>query len=96
LGSRKEAREALQAVISYFINKLGRINYASYGKSHLLIGSGVTEAVCKSVVKIRLCGPGMQWTRDGSDGVLPLRALSLSSERWAEFWPHVAASGLER
>jgi hypothetical protein len=40
------------------------------------IGSGVTEAACKVIVKQRLCGSGMKWTEDGASVVLSLRALS--------------------
>jgi hypothetical protein len=91
-----QQRKDLQAAISYFANNLGRMNYASYRKSHLPIGSGVTEAACKSVVKTRMCGAGMKWTQSGSDVVLTLRALSLTLPRWKQFWSNVAQFGLTK
>ncbi len=36
----------------------------------LPIGSGVTEAACKSVVKERLCGSGMKWSSRGAGEVI--------------------------
>src|SRR5881394_3160999 len=49
-----EARKALQASITYFENHLSKMNYARYQKEYLPIGSGVTEAACKTVIKQRL------------------------------------------
>lgn len=88
-----KVREKLDAAISYFGNNLRRMNYASYRKGHLPIGSGITEAACKTVVKGRMCGSGMKWSQSGSDCVLTLRALSLSKGRWEQFWAHVAKFG---
>ena len=87
-------REKLEAALSYFGNNLGRMNYASYRKTNLPIGSGITEAACKTVVKSRMCGSGMKWTQSGSDGVLTLRALSLTTNRWKAFWENLAKNGL--
>ena len=53
------------------------------------IGSGVTEAACKVIVKQRLCGSGMKWTEDGAAVVLSLRTLSYTPERWDQFWSKV-------
>jgi hypothetical protein len=95
-GAPKKAAGALRAAISYFRNNLGRMNYASYRKGKLPIGSGVTEAACKSVVKTRMCGSGMQWKQSGADSVLTLRALSLAPAKWGEFWANVAKFGLRK
>jgi len=89
----KRVREHLDAAISYIENNSSRMNYASYRKSHLPIGSGITEAACKTVVKNRMCGSGMKWTQSGSDSVLSLRALALTTTRWEEFWANVAKFG---
>jgi len=92
-GLSAGVKEDLQAAISYFENNLGRMNYASYRKSKLPIGSGITEAACKTVVKERMCGSGMKWSQNGSDCVLTLRALALSKGRWEEFWQKMAQFG---
>ena len=97
-GKKLSARvsENLRAAESYFTNNLERMNYASYRKRHLPIGSGITEAACKTVVKARMCGSGMKWKQSGSDCVLVLRALSLSEGRWKQFWANVARFGLQK
>ena len=86
----------LQRAITYLENNLGRMNYASYRKSHLPIGSGVTEAGCKTVVKQRMCGSGMKWRETGCDTVLSLRALALSGGRWSQFWQNAAQFGFKQ
>lgn len=70
------------------------MNYAVYGAMQLPIGSGVTEAACKTLVKQRLCGSGMQWTRRGAQTVLTLRALLLSTSRWASLWTYLDKHGI--
>jgi hypothetical protein len=50
------------------------------------IGSGVTEAACKVVVKQRLCVSGARWTDRGASVVLSLRTLVLTPGHWDAFW----------
>jgi len=52
----------------------------------LPIGSGVTEAACKTLVKMRLCRSGAKWREQGAAMVLSLRALSYTPGRWQQFW----------
>ncbi|HSQ54809.1 MAG TPA: ISKra4 family transposase [Gemmata sp.] len=83
--------EDVQGAITYFANQsgAGRMDYPSRVAAHEPIGSGVTEAACKVIVKQRLCGSGMKWTEDGAAVVLSLRALSYTPERWSQFWSKV-------
>jgi hypothetical protein len=83
--------EDVQKAITYFANQsgAGRMDYASRVAANEPIGSGVTEAACKVIVKQRLCGSGMKWTEDGAAVVLSLRALSYTPERWDQFWSKV-------
>lgn len=86
-GSRtRGAAAALGAACSYFANNVERMNYSVYRAMNMPIGSGVTEAACKTLVKARLCNSGMQWTRSGAQTVLTLRALILSDSRWDSLW----------
>ena len=78
----------------YFAHNIERMNYALCGAKHLPIGSGVIEAACKSLVKLRLCGSGMKWTRSGAQTVLTLRALLLSTSRWSSLWQYFDQHGL--
>ena len=50
------------------------------------IGSGVTEAGCKVIIKQRLCQAGMRWKEKGCASVLRLRALNRTEGRWEQFW----------
>jgi hypothetical protein len=83
--------EDVQRAITYFTNQsgAGRMDYAARVAANEPIGSGVTEAACKVIVKQRLCGSGMKWTEDGAAAVLSLRALSYTPERWEQFWSKV-------
>jgi hypothetical protein len=83
--------EDVQRAITYFANQsgAGRMDYAGRVAANEPIGSGVTEAACKVIVKQRLCGSGMKWTEEGSAVVLSLRALSYTPERWGQFWSKV-------
>ncbi len=62
------------------------MKYKEYLDNNLQISSGITEAVCKLIVKQRLCNSGMRWKDAGAATVLSLRTLSYSVGRWDQFW----------
>ena len=66
--------EDVQRAITYFTNRsgAGRMDYAARVAKKEPIGSGVTEAACKVVVKQRLCCSGMKWKESGAAAVLSL------------------------
>jgi hypothetical protein len=70
------------------------MNYALFRAMAFPIGSGVTEAACKTLVKQRLCGSGMKWTRSGAPAVLTLRAILLSTSRWTSLWSYLDKNGI--
>ena len=72
--------------LGYFYYHHHQMNYAAALEHHWPIGSGVTEAACKTVVKQRLCRSGMRWKEKGAAVVLSLRALMLTPDRWRQFW----------
>lgn len=86
----------LEATITYFSNNIekNRMNYAQYVDEKLPIGSGVTEAACKTLVKQRLCGSGMRWKNKGAKVVLSLRALVQTTNRWQQFWDKIIQFGV--
>lgn len=63
-----------------------RMNYTKYQKMGYSIGSGVTEAACKAMVKQRLSQSGMRWNLDNAQGMLITRALTTTAGRWEQFW----------
>jgi hypothetical protein len=83
--------EDVQRAITYFGNqsKAGRMDYAARVAKNEPIGSGVTEAACKVIVKQRLCGSGMKWKESGAAAVLSLRCLTHTTERWDQFWAKI-------
>ena len=56
-----------------------------------MIGSGVVEAACKTLVTQRLKLSAMRWGRDGAQAVLTMRGWD-QSDRFDEAWALVAAT----
>jgi hypothetical protein len=93
--SRQAERDALEAAITYFQNQHPRMTYAENVAKNLPIGSGVTEAACKVIVKERMCvSGGRRWTERGAATVLSLRCLTHTKGRWEQFWAKVDRYGL--
>ena len=69
------------------------MNYALHLEQNLPLGSGVTEAACKTIVKQRLCCSGMKWQEAGAAIVLSLRTLVHSRGRWEQFWSKIDQYG---
>ncbi len=90
----KEVKEKLESAITYFQNHLHQMDYAQSVINHFPIGSGVTEAACKTIVKQRLCQSGMRWKEIGASIVLGLRTLVLTKERFSQFWNKINQYGL--
>lgn len=88
--------KALDRAISYFGNHLHRMNYSLHVALGIPIGSGVTEAACKTVVKQRMCGSGMKWQIPGARQILNLRTLILTEGRWEQFWQKVSQFGFAK
>jgi hypothetical protein len=82
------ARKELDAQLNYFRSHADEMQYADYVAAGLPIGSGVTEAGCKELIKARFCRSGMRWNRDSGAKVLQLRAIRLSAQ-WDSFWSKV-------
>ncbi len=91
----KTIKDNLLAAKTYFINHRGMMDYATHISGKLPIGSGVTEAACKTLVKQRLCCSGMRWKDQGAKIVLSLRALVQSNGRWQQFWDNIEQYGAQ-
>ncbi len=90
----KAAKEDLDSAITYFRNHHHQMHYEAYRRQKLPIGSGVTEAACKTLIKHRLCASGMKWLETGARMVLSLRALVLTKDRWNQFWSKIDRYGI--
>lgn len=90
-----ERKSILDSAITYFTNQRKLMKYALHVKESLPIGSGVTEAACKVIVKQRLCNSGMRWKEKGAATVLSLRTLNYSEGRWDQFWQKIDTRGFQ-
>jgi len=62
----------------YLQKRKRRMDYAGYKRRGLAVGSGVTEAACKTVFAQRLKQSGMRWQVAGGQVIVDLRVLVLS------------------
>jgi hypothetical protein len=62
----------------YLRQRASKMDYPTYRRFRLPIGSGVTEAACKIVFTQRFKQSGMKWKLDGGSDVLRLRIIALS------------------
>jgi hypothetical protein len=86
--------QAIQTSITYIGNHLPLMKYGSFVKRCFPIGSGVTEAACKTVVKARCGISGAGWAHEGVGMVLTLRTLKLSEGNWDAFWSKISRYGV--
>jgi hypothetical protein len=78
-------------VLSYFRKNRTRMRYAEWKRQGFMIGSGVVEAACKTLVAQRLKLSGMRWGKHGSQAILTMRGWD-QSDRFDEAWALVAAT----
>jgi hypothetical protein len=76
--------KAYERAYSYLKKRTHWMRYRHYRSQGLPIGSGITEAACKTVFTQRLKRSGMAWTVAGGQVILDLRVIWLSG-----VWEHV-------
>lgn len=74
----ESAQEDFDRAYNYIRRRTKFMDYAGYQALHLPIGSGVTEAACKTLFTERLKLSGMRWKKAGVSAVLQLRVIHLS------------------
>ena len=89
----QQVRDGVISAWTYFTNHRHQMDYPGFLSEGLPIGSGVTEAACKTLVKQRLCASGMRWKNKGAKVVLSLRALTNTAGRWLQFWQKIDQFG---
>jgi hypothetical protein len=80
--------KALGTELNYFRTHTAEMQYADFRAAKVPIGSGVTEAGCKELIKARFCRSGMRWKRATGAPLLQLRSIRLS-QHWDSFWAKV-------
>lgn len=73
-AANKEFRKAY----NYLRDRTRHMRYAEFRAQGLPIGSGITEAACKTVFTQRLKLSGMRWSNNGAQLILNLRVVLLS------------------
>jgi hypothetical protein len=74
----KSRVEEFRKAYQYIRRRTKLMQYYQYKRLNLPIGSGVTEAACKTIVTQRLKLSGMRWTKQGAQTILNLRVVLLS------------------
>ena len=73
-----------------YIQKRTRfLRYNEYASHHIPLGSGVTEAACKTIFTQRLKLSGMRWSFAGAQTVLNLRVILLSGTWSSTYAAHL-------
>jgi hypothetical protein len=78
-------REQYRTAYAYLRKRMRWLDYVGYRRDHLPIGSGVTEAACKTVFTQRLKQSGMTWKGEGGQWIVDLRVIHLSGV-WSEVY----------
>jgi hypothetical protein len=69
----------------------GRLDYATFRRRKLPIGSGAIESAIRRVINLRMKGNSMFWKEGNAEGMLVLRGLVLS-RRWKDEWAKISKS----
>jgi hypothetical protein len=77
-GLQGTKRAEFQKAYRYLRARMKYMRYAEYRRVGVPLGSGVTEAGCKTVYTQRLKLSGMRWHKAGAQTILNLRVLQLS------------------
>ena len=85
-----EKRKQYHKAYDYLRKRIRFLDYCEYRRNHLPIGSGVTEAACKTVFTQRLKQSGMTWSLEGGQWIVDLRVIHLSG-----IWPQVYQAYLQ-
>ncbi|MCL2824751.1 MAG: hypothetical protein FWD57_12230 [Polyangiaceae bacterium] len=81
----------LQRELAYFRANKRRMKYATIAEQGMMIGSGVVEAACKTLVTQRLKQSGMRWSSRGAQSILTPRGWD-QSDLFDKAWALVAAT----
>ena len=91
LATKHPRKEVVTRELGYFRKHKKRMNYAELKAQGFMIGSGVVEAACKTLVTQRLKQSGMRWSVPGAQAILTPRGWD-QSERFDKAWALVAAT----
>lgn len=91
LVTKHPGKPSIARELAYFRKRKARMRYAELKSKGFMIGSGVVEAACKTLVSQRLKNSGMRWSAAGAQAILTPRGWD-QSERFDQAWALVAAT----
>jgi hypothetical protein len=92
VGLRRGQREAADRLLAYISERQEMIRYPEFLAKEWQIGSGPTEATCKTLTA-RLKGSGMRWDANNAEALMALEALTQSGQ-WQAYWQsHLRQAG---
>jgi hypothetical protein len=91
LRDQNPRRKKIATALKYLRHHRHRMQYASFARRNLPIGSGIVEATCKTLVAQRLKRSGMRWRHAGGQAILTLRSFEQSG-RFDRAWQMLAAT----
>jgi hypothetical protein len=77
-GLRYGKKKTFERAYNYLRTRTKYLRYAEYQRLGLPLGSGITEAACKTIYTSRLKLSGMRWKGVGAQTILTLRVILLS------------------
>jgi hypothetical protein len=80
----KRGRPVADRLVNYVSDRREMIGYPDFQAKGWQIGSGPTEATCKTLTA-RLKGSGMRWDGDNAEAIMALEALTQSGQ-WNAYW----------
>ena len=83
-GLRGAKRGAADRLLTYIEERQSMIRYPEFRRRGWQIGSGPTEAQCKSATQ-RLKGRGRRWDRSNAEALMALDCLD-NSRAWHHYW----------
>ncbi|HEV3118262.1 MAG TPA: hypothetical protein VGY58_14525 [Gemmataceae bacterium] len=84
LGLRRGQRRTADQLLNYVSERRDMIKYPEFQAKDWQIGSGPTEATCKTLTA-RLKASGMRWDAHNAEAIMGLEALSQSGQ-WNLYW----------
>lgn len=76
--SSKKSKEEQRKLINYYTKNKERMQYGSFRKKGLLVGSGPIESANRTVIQKRMKLSGQRWTIEGGQNILDLRIAHLN------------------
>lgn len=86
-SGNSQRHKELRTEADYFRKHKRRMQYLQFREDGYPIGSGTVESEAKQF-KARFCGPGMRWSRQGAERLIPIRA-AIMGHQFDSLWPSV-------